>query len=447
MKEDQLEKLQQFRAQLCICFTKRAAAAFNLIDALATAVKVESPIELSQSPAFERKYASVYDVLTESELDRDKQRELLCGWRVDDTQTLSDYAVYACDSTNNPRPEAECLPDRILLKSDSATPAVPGQEYAGIVQILHEHSSWVAPLDLQRVPSHTTASAMAAQQVLWMHQLSPTTPKVITADSRYANRIFLAVFVGILTLCALVRLRNNMVLYGPPPKRKAGQRGRPRQHGDNFKLKSAHKRTCVDREETVCLLGQSIRLRAWHDLHFAWLTDLVGCVVCVEFLKPDGTPRYKRPMWLFWSGPMTVSLTELCRMYLWRFTIEHFFRFIKQHLGFYATRATLLTCTERWIDIVILAYWQLLLAAPGVSGYVAPWRSAPKLDLPFAFTPRQVQLALPCFLATLGTPAHPPAPAGKAPGRPLGFKPPPRPHLNPIRKSPARINSRLTLRI
>ena len=74
MKEDHLKKLQQFRGQLCICFRKRAAAAFNLIDALASAVKVESPIELSQSPAFERKYASVYDVLTESELDGDHSK-------------------------------------------------------------------------------------------------------------------------------------------------------------------------------------------------------------------------------------------------------------------------------------------------------------------------------------------------------------------------------------
>lgn len=53
------ENVQQFQSQLYACFPKRAAAAFNLIDALASAEQVESPIELSQSPAFERKYASV----------------------------------------------------------------------------------------------------------------------------------------------------------------------------------------------------------------------------------------------------------------------------------------------------------------------------------------------------------------------------------------------------
>ena len=437
MKEAIL-KVQQFRAQLCACFTKRAGASFNLVDALASAVKVESPVELSQSPAFERKYASVYDALTESELDDKAQHELFCGWQVEGAETIAGYQIHACDSTNNPRPEADCLPDRVWLKSDSDTPAVAGQEYAAIVQVLHERSSWVKPVALERVPSDRTASSLAAQQVLKLQQLSPQTPKVITADSRYANRVFLAVFVGILTLCALVRLRNNMVLYAQPPKRKSGQRGRPRKHGVKFSLTSARKRTCCHKEERVQLLGQSLHLRAWHNLHFKWLSDLVGCVVCVEFLKPDGTPRYKHPLWLFWSGPFTVPLTELCRMYLWRFSIEHFFRFIKQHLGFYATRSTFVACTQRWIDFVILAYWQILLAAPHVSGFVAPWRSSPKLALPsaFSFTPRQIQLALPRFLASVGTPAHPSGPAGKAPGRPLGFNPPLRPRLKPVRKSP-----------
>lgn len=53
--------------------------------------------------------------------------------------------------------------------------------------------------------------------------------------------------------------------------------------------------------------------------------------MCVEFLKEDGTPCYKRPIWLFWIGPEDVALQDLCRMYLWRFAIEHLFRFLKQH--------------------------------------------------------------------------------------------------------------------
>ncbi len=95
----------------------------------------------------------------------------------------------------------------------------------------------------------------------------------------------------------------------------------------------------------------------------------------------------------------------------------------------------------------MLAYWQLLLAAPIITGYVAPWRAAPKPNTPFAFTPRQIQLALPAFLVVIGSPAHPTGPAGKAPGRALGFKPQPRPHLKPIRKSPISKKSRPAQRV
>ena len=127
MEETQLEKIQQFRTQLCNCFIKRAAASFNLIDALAAAAQVESPIGLSESPAFKRKYASVYDVLDENALDQDKLNKLLHEWKVDDAQTIAGYQVYASDSTGNPRPEADCLPDRILLKSDKKQLPCPGK--------------------------------------------------------------------------------------------------------------------------------------------------------------------------------------------------------------------------------------------------------------------------------------------------------------------------------
>ena len=56
---------------------------------------------------------------------------------------------------------------------------------------------------------------------------------------------------------------------------------------------------------------------------FKKLAAFVGTLVQIEFLKADGTPRYKRPMWLWWTGPQSVALSDLCRMYLWRFAIEH----------------------------------------------------------------------------------------------------------------------------
>jgi len=168
----------------------RGRAARSRGWAIASAAWVDSPVALSESPAFKRKFPSVYDALDEGQLDRDRLAQVLSGWKVEGAQTIADYEIYgpskghfACDSTANgpskghlPRPEADCLPDRVFLKSDKDTPAVSGQEYAGIVRVLREKSSWVAPFDLQRVSSTSTASAVAAQQVKCLHDLTPQPP-------------------------------------------------------------------------------------------------------------------------------------------------------------------------------------------------------------------------------------------------------------------------------
>lgn len=171
----------------------------------------------------------------------------------------------------------------------------------------------MAPLDVQRVATTSPDSALAAEQ-------RSSRPKVVVADSLYANKIFLAVFLLVKTVVALVRLRHNRVLYEAPAPRLAQQRGVPRKHGAKFKLSSPNR--LPDRSEEWTLAGQFIRLQAWHHLHLRQLPDLVGLALRVEFLKADGTPRFKQPLWLFWTGALTVPLSLLCQMYLWRFAIE-----------------------------------------------------------------------------------------------------------------------------
>ena len=91
-----------------------------------------------------------------------------------------------------------------------------------------------------------------------------------------------------------------------PSRTRKGQRGAPAKHGAKFKL-SAPSRP-ADQQDTFQLGEQTVTLQAWEGLHFKKLPDLVGMVLKVEFLRPDGTPRYKRPMWLFWTGPDNHTL-------------------------------------------------------------------------------------------------------------------------------------------
>jgi len=148
-----------------------------------------------------------------------------------------------------------------------------------------------------------------------------------------------------------------------------------------------------------------VRVRVWHKLHFKRLIQVKGSVVCVEFLKEDGTPRYKRPLWLFWTGPEEVAPQELCRMYLWRFAIEHLFRFLKQHMGLNSHRSSNLDSLQRWMWIVALAYWQLLLMRNTVQPNRPAWHPQKKDGQVKPLTPSQVQRSAHAFLLLSGTPA------------------------------------------
>jgi hypothetical protein len=221
-----------------------------------------------------------------------------------------------------------------------------------------------------------------------------------------------------------VRLQNNQKLSQEPVPKPEGSRGAPRKHGADFQLSAISRPP--DASEEFFLGKQKVRLRAWHKLHFKRFASIVGTVVCIEFLKEDGTPRYQRPIWLFWTGPEDVTLQDLCRMYLWRFAIEHLFRFLKQHMGLNSNRSPNLVSTEKWMWLCALAYWQLLLMRNLVTPNRPAWYPRCKDGQVHPLTPAQVQRSALVFLLQSGTPARNTRPAGKGPGRQNGYRPAPR---------------------
>jgi hypothetical protein len=227
---------------------------------------------------------------------------------------------------------------------------------------------------------------------------------------------------------------SNRVLYGSPPP-PTGQRGRPQVHGAKLALRTPGP---PDRQATACLLGQDVRISAWANYHFRAVPTLVGLVVRAEFLKADGTPRYKRPLWLFWSGPPAIALADVVTMYLLRFVIEHFFRFLKQRLGLLVAHLGDLGPIETWGQVVALAYWQLLLSRDLVHPAYRPWDPIARQDPNRPLTPGQVLAAWPIFSRVLGTPAAAPRRAGKAPGRAPGDRPMPR-ERHPVAKARKRL--------
>jgi hypothetical protein len=344
---------------------------------------------------------------------------------------MGGYEVYGLDTTPDERPEAETLEERVLLKAQKNEPVRAGQKYSWLVRLVKQGTSWIAPWDVRRVNADSNDNQTAVEQVKALDKQSKRA-KVVVADSLYANVVFLAVFEIVKTVVGLIRLRGNLNLYEQPEPKPTGSRGAPRKHGPKFTMKSPSRPP--NRSQTFFLGLQEIRLSAWHKLHFRKLPGLVGLALRVEFLKPDGSLRYQRPMWLFWTGPETVVLSDLCRMYLWRFAIEHAFRFMKQHLGLNAHCLTNNEAIQRWMWVSALAYWQLLLMGRDVEDLSPAWYPRKGDNLQSWFTPGQVQRAAGRFIVKFGTPASAPRPAGKGHGRPKGYCPPSRRRHKVVRK-------------
>ena len=401
------------------------------MDALTVAGQVSSPVALSEQQPFRRKFGSVYDGLENGEMEMDAVLSLLPDCAPEDSERIAGYKVYAVDATANEHETAETLPDRGVLKSSKDEPRRYGHKYSWLVRLINFGTSWVAPVDIERISTQTTDTKVAAVQV---QELDPRDPeaKVIVADSRYEDHQFLGIFERLRHTFGLVRISSNRVMYEAPVPKPKGRRGAPRKHGNPFQLSEPSRP--ADRNQTFLLGTQTVQVKAWHLLHFKKLATLVGTLLRVDFLKADGSSRYKRPMWLFWTGPQMVDLSDLCRMYLWRFAIEHLFRFLKQHMGLNSNRSPNLVSAQQWMWLCALAYWQLLLMRALVKEDRPAWYPHKK-EQPTQLTPYQVQRTALIFLLELGTPACNSRPAGKGTGRPQHYRPAPRTRYPVVFKS------------
>jgi hypothetical protein len=415
--------IQQFRDAVYQSLLKRPDAVLDLIDSLTVAGHVESPVTLSEQTPFRRKFSMVYDTLSHAVIDLDALLHTLLDYQPADSETLGGYEVYGLDATKDERPEAETLPERCSLKSQKDEPVVYGHKYSWLVRLVGWGTSWVAPQDTLRIDPELSDSQVGRQQVKELAGRNPK-PKVVVADSLYGNHIFLAIFLRIQNTFALVRVRSNNVLYEQPEPRQPGKKGAPKKHGARFKLSSPARP--ADTAETFLLGSQTVHIQAWNGLHPKKLPKLTVMLLRVEFLKPDGKPRYKQPMCLLWTGSTAVSLQALCKMYLWRFAIEHMFRFLKQNMGLNSSRSNDLVATEQWMWMCALAYWQLLLMRNLVEEARPAWHPLFRDGQSKPLTPGQVQRAALRYLLQLGTPAKVPKVAGKGKGRSKGYRPAPR---------------------
>jgi hypothetical protein len=146
-----------------------------------------------------------------------------------------------------------------------------------------------------------------------------------------------------------------------------------------------------------------------------------GNLVLVEVGSlPRGERRRKpKKLWLWWHGLLgsTPDLDLIWRSYVRRFDLEHTFRFFKQTLGWTIPRFRYPEQADRWSWLIVAAFLQLRLGRACVADRRLPWE---RRYAPAQLTPCRVRRAVLALLQILGTPARPPKPCGRSPGRPKG---------------------------
>ncbi len=435
MDSSALDTFRAFRNSLYDCFDRRADALFELTDALLSAEQVPSPVHLSLQPSHRRGWGSLYNALSHGRIDAQALRRLLAHHPLAGSQT----SVYAVDVSVWDRCDAESSPERGYYyhpsKHSAGQPIVAGWAYQFIAQLNFARESWTSLMDVERVRPTQDANEVAAEQVKAFLRLSPQArgAPLFVFDAGY-DPVKLQQGLEGCWAQILVRLRAGRRFYadpslaGPP-----AHTGRPRRHGPKLKCSEPSTWPEPSTEYTCEDSGYgTVRGRAWAKLHpkvcshegrgsRGPLPIVVGTLVLVEVERlPRGASRREpKKVWLWWYGPAEEEpdLDLLWRAYTRRFDLEHTFRFLKQTLGWTTPRVRYPEQADRWTWVVVAAFTQLRLARSGVADLRLPWERHYDTG---RLTPVRVRRVVSTLLAGLGTPAKPPKPCGRSPGRPKG---------------------------
>jgi hypothetical protein len=350
-----------------------------------------------------------------------------------------EHPVYAVDVSVWPRCDAEASPERGFYyhpsRHSAGQPIVAGWAYQIIAGLNFIRESWTAPVDVQRIRPAQDANEVAAEQVkafLCRSSEKGATP-LFVFDAGYDPVKVQQGLEG--SPCQiLVRLRAGRRFYAEPSLAGApASTGRPRRHGPKMKCADPSTWPEPSMEYTCEDAGYgAVRVRAWAKLHpkvrahegrgsRGPLPIVRGTLVLVEVERlPRGERRREpRVLWLWWHGPKgeAPNLGLLWRAYARRFDLEHTFRFLKQALGWTTPRVRHPEQADRWTWLVVAAFTQLRLARACVADRRLPWERHYNSG---RLTPIRVHRVVSALLAHLGTPAKPPKPCGRSPGRPKG---------------------------
>jgi len=429
----------------------------DLIDALASHQGSTSVVALSESAAFRRGHASVGRAIGavrgKPKAGRDAAEE---AWEQRLRRPIApllerpregDPWVLSVDSTPMARVHALTLSDRSWIHEAQPVPGRPpvtiGHEYAlACVHAQRERGDpvWALPVAARRVATHTSAQAVAAEQItaLVSDEAMPLVGQAVVAlaDSLYSQPSFLTPVAALPDVTTITRLRKNRVLFRSPPPPKPGSPGRRRIYGakirpgiiDSF----AYADDAIEREVPLGGTLRRVTLKRWNDLVLKGASDGHTCshavdVVVATVFGENGRPCYRQDMTLALVGARRreIGTEQAFTLYRQRFDQEHSHRFMRRNLLMNAYQSPITEHEEGWMDLVVLAFQTVFAGRTLVDSVRRPWEPKPKADAvpeslsPPKLSPSHVQRDLARIIAQFGTPARPSKPRGI----PLGWSP------------------------
>ncbi len=260
------------------------------------------------------------------------------------------------------------------------SPFVRGQCWVSLAMIVKrtDKAPVALPLLNRLIPSiSNTGKLIAANTVIRsVYRLFQGLKVRVLVDSWYMRRRFIDSMQQ-RGFDVIGQARIDTRLYDEPPRKKQGQRGRPRKYGKKYTPKRiAHlKRT----EATLTLYGKEQTVRHRSKVLKARFLDgrLVRAVWC-EFQSDSG--RWKSASLLL-STDTTLNAEQVIKSYGLRWSIESMFNQLKLAWGMKAawqqTRQTL----HRWVHITMVSYGLVQLLSCLNSHAVdelcrhSPWRT------------------------------------------------------------------------
>lgn len=468
-----VSQLKQFRQELYAAFDLRPDALMELIDALSSTSNAHSVVELSLSPFFRREYSSVSDAITHffQPSEPEKKDEERRTWEKRWVRLVARYLpepqqrkfwLFGTDVVPIPRVFAQTLADRTFVYQPNTVvrgnkPVTIGHQYSHLVFFPEKVDAgdppWVVPLVVRRVCSDEKATSMWVEQIKVLME-DETLPFHEDLCVHVGDSVYSAVTaLGPVTeqqydnLVNVARVSSNRVFYRqPPPVEEKRGKGHPRWYGERFVLKDSSTWGEPDQVQETTFTSRKkriyrVRLEGWHNLLMRGkqgfpMHQHPFTLIRVRILDEQGCPVHKRTMWLIVMGKRRyeLSLVEAWEAYRQRYDVEHFFRFGKQRLLMATYQTPDVEHEENWMWIVALANTQLWLARNVAESLPHPWeRYLPEAPSKTA-SPSTVQRDWGRIIRQIETPAQPPKPRGKSPGRATGEQQPPRKRHPVIKK-------------